>query len=38
MPFFSKIFEFNTQIGEILNETETYFLRLSRARKNYLPN
>jgi hypothetical protein len=38
MPYFSKNFEFNTQLGETLNETETYFLRLSRARKNYLPN
>lgn len=38
MPYFSKSFEFNTQIGECLNETETYFLRLSRARRNYLPN
>ena len=36
--FKSKSFEFNTQLGETLNETETYFLRLSRARKNYLPN
>jgi hypothetical protein len=38
MPYFSKTFDFNSQLGESLNETETYFLRLSRARKNYLPN
>jgi len=38
MPYFNKNFEFNTQIGEILTESETYFLRIAKARKNYLPN
>lgn len=38
MPYFSKNFEFNTSGSESLNESETYLLRLSRARRNYLPN
>jgi hypothetical protein len=38
MPYFSKNFEFGYTISEVLNETETYLLRLTRARKNYLPN
>lgn len=38
MPYFNKNFEFNSQVGENLIETETYFLRIAKARKNYLPN
>ena len=38
MPYFSKNFEFNTSNNETLNESETYLLRLSHARRNYLPN
>ncbi len=38
MPYFSKNFEFNTAGSESINESETYLLRLSRARRNYLPN
>jgi len=38
MPYFAKNFEFNTAGSELLNESETYLLRLSRARRNYLPN
>jgi len=38
MPYFSKNFEFNTSNSDLLNESETYLLRLSRARRNYLPN
>jgi heme/copper-type cytochrome/quinol oxidase subunit 2 len=38
MPFFNKIFDFNMSNNEILNETENYFARISKARKNYLPN
>ena len=38
MPYFSKPFEFNTRDNSNLNESETYLLRLSRARRNYLPN
>jgi hypothetical protein len=38
MPYFSKNFDFGTANGENLTETETYFLRIARARRNYLPN
>lgn len=38
MPYLSKNFEFSTVNGEALNESETYLLRISRARRNYLPN
>lgn len=38
MPYFSKNFEFNAGASEMLNESETYLIRLSRARRNYLPN
>ena len=35
MPYFNKFFEFNYDQNENLNETETYFIRISKARKNY---
>lgn len=38
MPYLSKIFEFNETDNRSLNESETYLLRIARARKNYLPN
>lgn len=38
MPYFSKNFEFSPINGEVLNETENYLTRISRARRNYLPN
>jgi hypothetical protein len=38
MPYFNKNFEYNTQLGEIFTDNETYFLRIAKARKNYLPN
>lgn len=38
VPYFSKNFEFNTANNENFNETENYLTRISKARKNYLPN
>lgn len=38
MPYFSKPFDFITTGNETFNESETYFLRLSRSRRNYMPN
>lgn len=38
MPYFSKTFEFSAPVNDSLTESETYLLRLSRARRNYLPN
>jgi hypothetical protein len=36
MPYSNKMFEFSTQINEVLNETETYLTRIENARRNYL--
>ena len=38
MPYFSKPFDFNVEDNDNFNASETYFLRLSRSRRNYLPN
>jgi len=38
MPYFSKNFEFSMNNGESLNEAENYLTRISRARRNYMPN
>jgi hypothetical protein len=38
MPYFNKSFEYSSTANELLNESENYFLRLSRSRRNYLPN
>lgn len=38
MPHFNRFFNFTSNQNETLNETESYLLRLSKARKNYLPN
>jgi hypothetical protein len=38
LPYFTKNFEYSTQLGEDLNDSENYLTKLSRARKNYMPN
>jgi hypothetical protein len=38
VPYPTKNFEYTTQVGENVNESETYLIRLSRARKNYMSN
>jgi heme/copper-type cytochrome/quinol oxidase subunit 2 len=38
LPFFNKNFNFTANQNDLLNETETYFLRIARARKNYFPS
>lgn len=38
VPYFNKSTEYDTQKGDELNESENYINRLSRARKNYMPN
>ena len=38
MPYFFKNFEFDSPTNAILRESEAYLSRLSRARRNYLPN
>lgn len=38
VPYSKKPFEFNTDTSDQISESETYFTRISRSRKNYLPN
>ena len=38
VPYFNKSYEYDTQKGDELNESENYANRLARARKNYMPN
>ena len=38
VPYLKKPFDYNVESGEGLLDTETYLTRISRARKNYLPN
>lgn len=38
VPYIRKPFDFNGESSESISETETYLTRISRARKNYLPN
>ena len=38
LPFFNKSFDFSSDVNGLLHDTETYFTRISRARKNYLPS
>jgi len=37
VPYLKKPLEYNNSAGGKLNKSETYFTRISRARKNYLP-
>jgi hypothetical protein len=38
VPYVRKPFDFNIESSDGLAETETYLTRISRSRKNYLPN
>ena len=38
VPYPKKNFDFNIESSDTLNDSETYFTRISRSRKNYLPN
>jgi heme/copper-type cytochrome/quinol oxidase subunit 2 len=38
LPYFSKKFEYASTLGEELNDSENYLTKISRARKNYMPN
>ena len=35
VPYVNKSFEYATQQGDEINDSENYFIRLARARKNY---
>ena len=38
VPYFNKSFEYSTQKNDVLNDSENYLNRLSKARKNYMPS
>ena len=38
VPYLNKSFEYTTKLGDTLNDSENYLLRLSKARKNYMSN
>ena len=38
VPYISKPFDYNVDSSETITEVEKYFTRLTRTRKNYIPN
>ena len=38
VPYQTKNYEYETSDGDIINDSETYLTKLSRARKNYMSN
>ena len=38
VPYLRKPYDFNTNTGDHLSDMQGYFTRITRARKNYLPN
>jgi hypothetical protein len=38
IPYFRKPFDFNTSSGDKFQDTEAYFTRISRSRRNFLPH
>jgi hypothetical protein len=36
VPYTNKSFEYNTQLGDEINDSEVYLTRLARTRKNYM--
>jgi hypothetical protein len=38
LPYLTKTFEYSTQSGDELNDSENYLTKLSRVRRNYMPN
>jgi len=38
VPYIKKSFNYNIESGDSINESENYLLKISRARKNYIPN
>jgi hypothetical protein len=37
MPYFNRGFNFSAATNALFTESENYFTRISRARRNYLP-
>lgn len=38
VPYTNKSFEYTTPVGDEINDSENYLIRLARARKNYMSN
>jgi hypothetical protein len=38
LPYPNKSFEYSTSMGDEISENETYLIKLSKARKNYMSN
>ena len=38
VPYSTKSFEYSTSIGDEINDSENYLVRLARSRKNYITN
>jgi hypothetical protein len=38
IPYFSKKTEVPGHVSDIFSESENYFTKISRARRNYMPN
>lgn len=38
VPYLRKPFDFNSNTGDTFQDTELYFTRVARSRRNYLPN
>jgi hypothetical protein len=38
VPYMRKPFDFNSATGDKIQDTESYFTRVSRSRRNYLTN
>jgi hypothetical protein len=38
LPYSTKLYEFATQLGDELNDSENYLSKLAHARKNYMTN
>jgi hypothetical protein len=38
VPYLRKAYDFNSNAGDSFSDVQTYFSRISRNRKNYLPN
>jgi len=36
VPYTNKSFEYTTQLGDEINESEVYLTRLARSRKNFM--
>jgi hypothetical protein len=38
VPYLRKPYDFNSNAGDVFQNTELYFTRISRSRRNYMPH